>query len=480
MSGRRRAVLAVGAFVVGTALALLLGFRGPALGPATTGDAALAGDVRGALDGERGLQAVSAARVVDGRVTFAGLGEVDGAAPGPDTPFELGSITKTFTAALLAEALERGEVGLDDPVSGELAELAGTDAGASTYRQLATHTAGLPAFPSSSTPLVLLRVVGNENPYGGSVADLLAATRGTEVDERGTYAYSNLGVALLGHALARAAGTPDWPTLLQERLLAPLGMTRTVVADRPDAVPSGTAPPHHDNGWRAPFWTGAAFAPAGSSTTTTASDVARFARALLDRTAPGAAALDPVADIPGGRIGLLWHVREVEGRSVTWHNGGTGGTRTILALDRERGRAVLLLQSSTRDLDTTGLRLAAAEPGSPPVAVDAPAVGWAGLLGWNVVGLLLLGTAVLRWTRPHPWALLDGGLAAATGLLILLAHGPWQVAWGAVWGGLLLAVLALGVVALRSPRPDEPPRRSSTVASLVSTAVVLALALWSL
>jgi len=480
VSGPRRAGVAAAALVLGTVLALLLGFSGPTLGPTTTGDAALAADVSGAFDGERGLEAVSAARVEDGRATFAGLGETRGTAPGPDTPFELGSITKTFTAALLAEALERGEVRLDDPVSGQLTELVGSDAGASTYRELATHTAGLPAFPSSSVPLVLLRLLGNDNPYGGSVAELLAATRTTEVGGRGTYAYSNLGVALLGHALARAAGVPDWPTLVQQRLLDPLGMRRTVVAAGPDEVPAHAAPPHHDNGWRAPFWSGAAFAPAGSSTTTTASDLARFAGAVLDGTAPGASATDPVADIPGGRIGLLWHVRQVDGRTITWHNGGTGGTRTILALDRERGRAVVLLQSSARDLDTTGLRLAAAEPGAPPLTVDGPDLDWAGTASWGVLGLLLVATAVGRWRRSDRWALPDGAASAAAGLLVLLAHGPWLVVPVAVWGGLALATLALGVLAARSTRTGAPltGRRAALTAS--GTVLVLALALWSL
>ena len=236
MSGLRRAALAVGALVLGTALGLLLGLRGPALGDATSGDAALAADVRAALGSDRGLQSLSTGRVRDGQVVLAGLGETDGRAPDPSTPYELGSITKTFTASLLAVAVERGEVALDDPVATHLPELEDTPVGQSTLRQLATHTAGLPPFPTSSTPRLLLNVVGNANPYGASTADLLQAARGTDVTGRGTYRYSNLGVALLGHALARAAGAPDWAALVHERVLDPLGMMSTVIT--PDAVAS--------------------------------------------------------------------------------------------------------------------------------------------------------------------------------------------------------------------------------------------------
>ena len=490
MSGARRAGLALGALVLGTALGLLLGFRGPALGEARTGDAALAADVSSSLASDRGLDSLSAARVRDGQVVFAGLGGVGGSggrAPDPGTPYELGSITKTFTASLLAVAVERGEVALDDAVATRLPELAGTAAGDSTFRQLATHTAGLPPFPTASTPLVLVQVVGNANPYGSSVADLLSATRGTKVTERGTYRYSNLGVALLGHALARAASVPDWETLLRQRVLEPLGMRSTVVTASVADVPGGTARPHRENGWRAPFWTGPAFAPAGSSTVTTAADLATWARALLDGTAPGAAALDPMADIPGGQIGLLWHVREVAGRTITWHNGATGGSRTMLALDRERGQAVLVLGSSARDVDTAVLRLAATTPDAPVAAVDSPSVSWAGLAGWNALGLLLLGTAVLRWRTPDRWALVDGTVAAGTGLLLLLAHGPWSLLPTAVWGGLVLAVATLGLTgALHRPRPDadrpgrRAPSRATSIASLVGTGAILAVVLWSL
>ncbi len=479
-TGVRRLALTLAALLVGTSVGLLVGLRGPVLGPATTGDAALAADVRAAFATGRGFTSLSAARVRGSEVTFAGLGDAGAGAPGPDTPYELGSITKTFTAALLADAVRRGEVGLDDPVATHLPELAGTPVGGSTLRALATHTAGLPPFPSSSSPGVTFRVLGNENPYVGSVADLLQATRSTKVGEPGVYRYSNLGVALLGHALARAAHAPDWPTLLHQRILDPLGMRHTVVVASPGQVPAGTASPHHDNGWPAPVWTGPAFAPAGSSTVTTTADLATWARALLDGSAPGASAMDPLADIPGGRIGLVWHVLEVDGRTITWHNGATGGTRTILALDRQRGQAVLLASSTGRDADSAGVHLAATAPGVPVAFVDRPATGWASLVGWNAVGLLLVVTAVRRWRAGGGWALLDGTLAGATGLLVLLAHGPWQLVPTALWAGLALALLALGVDVVRHPVRARPTSIRTSVASVASSAVLLGLVVWSL
>lgn len=477
-SGLRRSLaLGLVGLLVGTSLGLLLGLRGPELGQRTTGDTALAADVRAAFTTDRGFTSLSAARIRGGQVTYAGLGDAGTGPPGPDTPYELGSITKTFTAALLADAVHRGEVGLDDQVSTHLGELAGTAVGRSTLRALATHTAGLPPFPSSGP--VTFRVLGNENPYAGSVADLLEATRSTRVSKPGVYRYSNLGVALLGHALARAAHTADWPTLVGQRILDPLGMRHTVVVQDPARVPAGTAQPHHDNGWRAPVWTGPAFAPAGSSTVTTTADLATWASALLDGSAPGSAAMDPLTDIPGGQIGLVWHVREVDGRTITWHNGATGGTRTILALDRQRGQAVLLLSSTARDADSAGLHLAATSPGAPTTFVDRPATSWPGLVGWSAVGLLLLGTAVRRWRLGGGWALIEGALAAVTGLLVLLVHGPWQLVPTALWAGLALALLALGVDAVRHPGPGRTTTMRASVTSLASTTVLLALTLWT-
>jgi CubicO group peptidase (beta-lactamase class C family) len=98
-------------------------------------------------------------------------------------------------------------------------------------------------------------------------------------------------MSLLGHAEARAAGVPDWPTLARQRMLQPLGMSATTFAATADDIPPGAMPAHHDNGWRAPHWYGPGFAPAGSGNWTTAQDLTRFAAAVLANKVPGVAAL---------------------------------------------------------------------------------------------------------------------------------------------------------------------------------------------
>ena len=221
----------------------------------------------------------------------------------------------------------------------------------------------------------MLAVWGNANPYAMSVETLLQLTRDTPLGTPGHFAYSNLGMSLLGHAEARAAGAADWPALARQRLLVPLGMTNTTFVTAADQIPAGTATPHKDNGWRAPHWYGAAFTPAGSSTYTTAEDMMKYARAVVEGQAPGLAALEPVADADDGRIGLAWMTSQMSGQTLTWHNGNTGGYRSMLALDRATGQAVLVLNSSTRSVDDPGLQLAAAASAAELQPTALPGLG---------------------------------------------------------------------------------------------------------
>jgi CubicO group peptidase (beta-lactamase class C family) len=267
---RLAAVMVVGLLLLGGLVGLALGPHSLSPGPRFSGDRLLAGDFRATLDSDHGLASVEVARLRDGKVTYAGLAPEGTVLPTPQTPFELGSITKTMTGMLLADAERRGEMRRDAPVSDYLPELVGTAAGAATLKQLATHHSGLPPLPSSPPASSVLAAWGNANPYAMSVETLLRLTRNTPLGPPGHFAYSNLGMSLLGHAEARAAGAVDWPDLARQRLLVPLGMTNTTFVATAGQVPAETATPHKDNGWRAPHWYGAAFSPAGTSTYTTA------------------------------------------------------------------------------------------------------------------------------------------------------------------------------------------------------------------
>ena len=477
---RRRLVLlaVVAGLLLGGLVGLLLGPHSLRPGPRISGDQLLAGDFRATVDSGRGLASVEVARLRDGKVTYAGLAPDGTAPPTPQTLFELGSITKTMTGMLLADAVRRGEMRHDAPVSTYLPELVGTPAGAATLDQLATHHSGLPALPSNPPRLLVLAVWGNANPYAMSVETLLQLTRDTPLGTPGRFAYSNLGMSLLGHAEARAAGAADWPALARQRLLVPLGMTNTTFVTAAEQIPAAAVTPHKDNGWRASHWYGAAFTPAGSSTYTTAEDTMKFARALVEDQAPGLAALDPVADAGQGRIGLAWITSQISGRPLTWHNGNTGGYRSMLALDRQTGQAVLVLNSSTRSVDDPGLQLAAATSAAELEATLQPGPGL-GSIAALFLGLVLLvaGVVALLRTR-HRIAAARGAVNAVAALVLLRVHGPWALLPAELWAALAGLVAASVIVGLHHAKtqPVGPKRRRWTAITAVGIAALLLLA----
>jgi serine-type D-Ala-D-Ala carboxypeptidase/endopeptidase len=151
------------------------------------------------------------------------------------TAFEIGSVTKTMTAALLAEFIARGEVTLNDPIAMLLP--LGTSVPSFNGRQITigeivTHTSGLPAIPAQ------YRMTDMNNPYAGvSGPDLLGALAATQLTRApgSLWEYSNFAMMVLSYALAKRSGK-DYETLLRERLLAPLGMNDSYIAKRPPQV----------------------------------------------------------------------------------------------------------------------------------------------------------------------------------------------------------------------------------------------------
>lgn len=318
----------------------------PRAGGDRTGDEALLSRI-GEPDGFRRL----AVAVVD----LQGSPQVRYASVGADerTPFEAGSLTKALTGLVVADQVERGELDLDTPV-GDLLDLGDGAAAQVPLRQLVTHHSGLPPLDPTtrlrSLPFALLGL----DPYRRvSTSELLERASGSETGAA-EYAYSNLGAALAGQAAAAAAGT-DYPTLMQHRLFTPVGMPDTTLQTDEARVPAGRAA----LGRRMQPWVFDGYAPAGAAVSTTA-DLATLATAVLEERAPGLSALEPLADAgrEGRRVGTLWQLSTEDGRTITWHNGRTGGYGAFLGLDRERGRAVVVLSDVATDrTDELGMRL---------------------------------------------------------------------------------------------------------------------------
>jgi CubicO group peptidase (beta-lactamase class C family) len=277
-----------------------------------------------------------------------------------DALFEIGSVTKVFTAVLLADLSLAGEVALDEPLQALLPDVrVPTRDGEITLEHLATHSAGLPRLPPG-----FLRRARREraNPYEWlREEDVLAALERTRLRARpGTRVrYSNYGAGLLGLALARRTGTP-YGELLQARVLSPLGLAETGIAVPAERLVAG----HSRRGRPVAHWDVRGLEGAGALRSS-ARDLLRFARACLEppETAPGPAlelALQPRRRLNRfGDIGLGWFLgRRKDGWTLAWHNGGTGGFRSFVGLAVERGVAVVALTNSTRSVDRLAVRMA--------------------------------------------------------------------------------------------------------------------------
>ena len=171
---------------------------------------------------------------------------------GGNTVFEIGSITKVFTALLLSDMALRGEVALDDPAARYLPEgVAMPERGGRkiTLADLATHTSGLPRSATNITPSDWV------NPYADYTPERLYAflngcTLTRDVGAR--YEYSNIGAGLLGHLLARCLRA-DYRGLIRARVAGPLGMKDTSPQPSPGQA-KRLAPGHDADGRPAPAW----------------------------------------------------------------------------------------------------------------------------------------------------------------------------------------------------------------------------------
>jgi D-alanyl-D-alanine-carboxypeptidase/D-alanyl-D-alanine-endopeptidase len=290
------------------------------------------------------------------RIVSYGAKEIDARAI-----YEIGSVTKVFTSLLLAEAVRRGEVKLDDPIAKYLPPGVKVPArtGSITLEDLATHTSGLPRLPSNLAPSNM------SNPYADyTTAQLYQFLSTYELtrDPGKQYEYSNLGAGLLGQLLARRAGT-DYETLVRTRVLEPLGMKSTSIT-LSDVQKKRLAAGHDEKRAVVPNWDLPTFAGAGALRSD-AGDLLTLLSAYLGYTkTPLAAAMTSQLAVrrptgtPNLDIALGWHIlRGDDGRELVWHNGGTGGYHSFIAYDAKRRTGVVVLTNANPSIDDIGQQL---------------------------------------------------------------------------------------------------------------------------
>jgi D-alanyl-D-alanine-carboxypeptidase/D-alanyl-D-alanine-endopeptidase len=266
-----------------------------------------------------------------------------------DTVFEIGSVTKVFTALVLADMVKRGEVKLDDPVGQYLpASVHVPERNGRTIQlvDLATHTSGLPRLPGNFAPR------DPANPYADYTEENLytfISVYQPSANIGSRYEYSNLGFGLLGDALARRAGT-DYPSLVQKRVCKPLKLASTGI-DLSPRLKSRLATGHDAALDPVANWDFVAVAGAGALRST-ANDMLRFLAAMLgDVRSPLSGAMTEMLltrrPTPfNSETALGWDVLKRDGKEFIWKNGATGGYRTFVGFDKQTDTGIVVLSNA--------------------------------------------------------------------------------------------------------------------------------------
>jgi D-alanyl-D-alanine-carboxypeptidase/D-alanyl-D-alanine-endopeptidase len=338
-------------------------------------DADILAIIKQRVDEKRSAGIVVGVIDADGRSRVIAYGD-----PGPGQPaldrntvFEIGSISKVFTATILADMVKKGQVSLDDPVQKYLpstVHIPTRNGKAITLGSLSEQNSGLPRMPGNFHP------ADQANPYADySVQQMYDYLSGYSLtrDPGEKFEYSNLGVGLLGHALSRAAGT-SYEELVRERVLAPLGMTHTAITLTP-WMKSHLALGHDEQGKVVANWDLPTFAGAGAIRSTM-DDMLKFLDANLHPERGPlqqemAFAHQERAAAGNMGIGLNWLSIHAGADTIVWHNGGTGGYRSFIGMEPSRKLGVVILTNTTgAGADDIGLHLL--NPALPLTPKPAP------------------------------------------------------------------------------------------------------------
>jgi CubicO group peptidase (beta-lactamase class C family) len=256
--------------------------------------------------------------------------------------FEVGSVTKVFTANLLARMVVNGDVALDDPISKFLPFKLKSEP-VITVGQLVSHTSGLPRLPQDffSYP-----EYSEDNPYFNYTEErliyylsnnlVLENTPGTKCN------YSNLGFGVLSYILSVIKGLP-FARLMQEQVFEIIGMRNTGFSI--DAVTKTFVKGLDKDGITTTQWDGGVLNGCVGAVSTVA-DLARFAVQLLNTKSEGnTIQLKELAELRTGvNICMAWATSLLRPQ-IYWHGGGTAGSGCIFAFSIEKQTAIIVLSN---------------------------------------------------------------------------------------------------------------------------------------
>jgi len=287
---------------------------------------------------------IAIALVNNGKINFYGIKRNNDTISTIDnyrSVFEIGSISKIFTSVLLADFVVEGTVKLDSNVNDYLNFPFNHNAKIS-FKNLANHTSGLPRLPLNLD----LAKVNPENPYKKYNENDLNEylTRYLELSTKGEYEYSNLGAGLIGYTLSKIEGL-SYDSLLNSKIFSKYSMINSTT--RIDKVNEELVKGLDASGKEVPNWDFSVLVGAGGIFSTV-EDLSKFVVAQFDSSNEELQLTrQKTFEVNTNMsIGLGWHIIKSESGSILyWHNGGTGGYSSSLAIDMERKNGIIILSN---------------------------------------------------------------------------------------------------------------------------------------
>lgn len=288
-----------------------------------------------------------------------GKTEKNGSDVDENTIYEIGSISKVFTAVLLAQQVLDGDLTLNDNINDYLpADVKVPVMGKNeiTFGNLTDHTSGLPRMPDNFTP------ANQNNPYADYTVNQMYEFISNYKPLRSVgdeYEYSNLGQGLLGHILAMNKNT-TYEQLMIQTIAQTLEMNDTKIEFN-QRMRDNLALGHSGNqiveNWDIPTLAGAG--AIRSSTSNMAKFISANLGYLNSPLLPAMELTHKVRHKKAGKMSIAmgWHIMKGKEGDVYWHNGGTGGYRTFVGFVKETGTGVVILTNSNRGADDIGFYL---------------------------------------------------------------------------------------------------------------------------
>jgi len=267
-----------------------------------------------------------------------------------DTVFEIGSVTKQFTAAAILLLAQEGKLSVEDPISKYLK--ATPDIWTNiTIRHLLSHTSGLKSY-TGLDGFALTRHLTQEQ----FIREI--AKQPMEFQPGEAWKYCNTGFNLLGYIIENVSGTNYW-AFLRARILQPLGMSATT--DRRPAVivtnrASGYEQTNHMHISRDYDLTDVF---AAGALVSTVGDLAKW-NAALDSDSPLAAASKELMWTPAKlnhgkptKYGFGWFIEPLDGHRNIGHGGSTSGFSASIQRFPDDKLAVIILTNTDEQIATT-------------------------------------------------------------------------------------------------------------------------------